>query len=37
MEKEIEYYRKNVQRLNDFSNRFRGLDRAVSIVETLLD
>jgi uncharacterized protein (TIGR00661 family) len=37
MEKEIEYYRKNVQRLNDFSNRFRGLDRAVSIVETVLD
>jgi len=37
MEKETDYYRKNVQRLNEFSNRFRGLDRAVSIVETLLD
>ncbi len=37
MEKKIDYYSKNVQTLNEFSNRFRGLDRAVSIVETLLD
>jgi UDP:flavonoid glycosyltransferase YjiC (YdhE family) len=37
MEKEKETYNKNVQALNLFSNKFKGLDRAVSIVETLLD
>jgi UDP-N-acetylglucosamine--N-acetylmuramyl-(pentapeptide) pyrophosphoryl-undecaprenol N-acetylglucosamine transferase len=37
MENEKETYHKNVQTLNEFSNRFKGLDRAVSIVETLLD
>ena len=37
MENEIETYNKNVQVLNAFSNKFKGLDRAVSIVETLLD
>ncbi len=37
MEKKIDYYGKKVQTINEFSNRFRGLDRAVSIVETLLD
>jgi len=37
MEKKIDFYCKNVQTLNEFSNRFRGLDRAVSIVENLLD
>ncbi len=37
MESEKEPYNKSVAALNEFSNRFRGLDRAVSIVETLLD
>jgi UDP-N-acetylglucosamine--N-acetylmuramyl-(pentapeptide) pyrophosphoryl-undecaprenol N-acetylglucosamine transferase len=37
MEDEIETYNKNMQTLNAFSNKFKGLDRAVSIVETLLD
>jgi UDP-N-acetylglucosamine--N-acetylmuramyl-(pentapeptide) pyrophosphoryl-undecaprenol N-acetylglucosamine transferase len=37
IENEKETYNKNVQALNEFSNRFKGLDRAVSIVETLLD
>jgi len=37
MEKEKETYHKNVVALNKFSNRFKGLDSAVSIVETLLD
>jgi uncharacterized protein (TIGR00661 family) len=37
MESEIESYNRNVRVLNEFSNRFKGLDRAVSIVETLLD
>ncbi len=37
METEKETYDRNVAALNEFSNRFKGLDRAVSIVETLLD
>jgi UDP-N-acetylglucosamine--N-acetylmuramyl-(pentapeptide) pyrophosphoryl-undecaprenol N-acetylglucosamine transferase len=37
MQNEKETYNKNILALNEFSNRFRGLDRAVSIVETLLD
>ena len=37
MQNEKETYNKNMQALNEFSNKFRGLDRAVSIVETLLD
>ena len=37
MEKEKETYNKNMHTLNAFSNKFKGLDRAVSIVETLLD
>jgi UDP-N-acetylglucosamine--N-acetylmuramyl-(pentapeptide) pyrophosphoryl-undecaprenol N-acetylglucosamine transferase len=37
MENEKETYDKNMQTLNAFSNKFKGLDRAVSIVETLLD
>ena len=37
MENEKETYHKNMQTLNAFSNKFKGLDRAVSIVETLLD
>jgi UDP-N-acetylglucosamine--N-acetylmuramyl-(pentapeptide) pyrophosphoryl-undecaprenol N-acetylglucosamine transferase len=37
MENNIESYNRNVQALNVISNRFKGLDRAVSIVETLLD
>jgi uncharacterized protein YhaN len=37
MENEKETYDKNVQALNAFSNKFKGLDKAVSIVETMLD
>jgi UDP-N-acetylglucosamine--N-acetylmuramyl-(pentapeptide) pyrophosphoryl-undecaprenol N-acetylglucosamine transferase len=37
MENEKEAYNQSMVALNKFSNRFRGLDRAVSIVETLLD
>ena len=37
MENEKETYNRNMQALNEFSNKFKGLDRAVSIVETLLD
>ena len=37
MENEKETYNKNVQALNAFSNKFKGLDKAVSIVETMLD
>jgi UDP-N-acetylglucosamine--N-acetylmuramyl-(pentapeptide) pyrophosphoryl-undecaprenol N-acetylglucosamine transferase len=37
MEKQIKSYRKNVQMLNLFSNRFSGLDSTVSIVENLLN
>ena len=32
-----ESYNKNITKLNEFSNKFKGLDRAVSIVEGLLD
>ena len=37
MENEKEAYDRSMLALNKFSNRFRGLDKAVSIVETLLD
>jgi UDP-N-acetylglucosamine--N-acetylmuramyl-(pentapeptide) pyrophosphoryl-undecaprenol N-acetylglucosamine transferase len=37
MENEKETYNRNVAELSEFSSRFKGLDRAVSIVETLLD
>jgi hypothetical protein len=37
MNKEIETYKKNIHTLNEFSNRFHGLDRAVAIVEGKLD
>jgi uncharacterized protein (TIGR00661 family) len=37
MESQLDAYSKNVQALNEFSNKFHGLDRAVTIVETLLD
>ena len=37
IETQKETYDKNMQALNEFSNRFHGLDRAVSIVENLLD
>ena len=37
MEKEKETYDRNMDVLSEFSSRFRGLDRAVSIVESLLD
>ncbi len=37
LENEKEAYNKNMAELNEFSNKFNGLDRAVSIIETLLD
>jgi UDP:flavonoid glycosyltransferase YjiC (YdhE family) len=37
MEKEQEAFDRNMLALNEFSNKFKGLDRATSIVETLLD
>jgi len=37
IENEKETFNRNVAALSEFSNRFRGLDRAVSIVENLLD
>ncbi len=37
IENEKEAYDQSILALNKFSNRFRGLDKAVSIVETLLD
>jgi UDP-N-acetylglucosamine--N-acetylmuramyl-(pentapeptide) pyrophosphoryl-undecaprenol N-acetylglucosamine transferase len=37
MEASLQFYTRNVQALNQFSNKFKGLDRAVNIVETLLD
>jgi UDP-N-acetylglucosamine--N-acetylmuramyl-(pentapeptide) pyrophosphoryl-undecaprenol N-acetylglucosamine transferase len=37
MEKKKEAYDRNMAVLSEFSSRFRGLDRAVSIVESLLD
>jgi UDP-N-acetylglucosamine--N-acetylmuramyl-(pentapeptide) pyrophosphoryl-undecaprenol N-acetylglucosamine transferase len=37
IENEKETYDRNMVALNKFSNKFRGLDRAVSIVESLLD
>jgi UDP-N-acetylglucosamine--N-acetylmuramyl-(pentapeptide) pyrophosphoryl-undecaprenol N-acetylglucosamine transferase len=36
-ENEKEAYNRNMTELNKFSNKFNGLDRAVSIIETLLD
>jgi len=37
MEKELDSYNRNMLALNEFSNRYRGLERAVTIVETMLD
>jgi UDP-N-acetylglucosamine--N-acetylmuramyl-(pentapeptide) pyrophosphoryl-undecaprenol N-acetylglucosamine transferase len=37
MEKQKEDYDRNVKALNQFSNRFSGLNRSVSIIENLLD
>jgi uncharacterized protein (TIGR00661 family) len=37
IENEKETFNRNVAALSEFSNRFRGLDRAVSVVENLLD
>ena len=37
METQKEFYDRNVSVLSEFSGRFKGLDRAVSIVESLLD
>ena len=37
MEKEQESFNRNMLALNEFSNKFNGLDRAVEIIETLLN
>lgn len=37
IENEKESFSKNMLALNEFSNKFKGLDRAVTIIETLLD
>ena len=37
MEKEKESFDRNMLALNEFSSKFKGLDRAVTIIETLLD
>jgi uncharacterized protein (TIGR00661 family) len=37
MEREQESFDRNMLALNEFSNKFKGLDRAVTIIETLLD
>ncbi len=37
MEKELETFDKNVLELSEYSRRYRGLDRAVSIIEGLMD
>jgi len=37
MENEQEFFERNMMALNDFSNRFKGLDRATQIVEDLKD
>ena len=37
LEMDQEYYDRNVSALNEFSNKFKGLDRAVAIIETMLD
>ena len=37
MTEEHEFFKKNMLALNEFSNRFKGLDRAVAIVESLFD
>lgn len=33
MEKSIDFYKKNVQRLNRYASKFKGVDRAVEIIE----
>ncbi len=37
MEKEQETFNRNLLALNQFSNKFKGLNRAVTIIETVLD
>jgi uncharacterized protein (TIGR00661 family) len=37
MAEEHEFFKKHMLALNEFSNRFKGLDRAVAIVEGLFD
>ncbi len=37
LERDQDSYDRNISALNEFSNKFKGLDRAVTIVETLLD
>jgi UDP:flavonoid glycosyltransferase YjiC (YdhE family) len=37
MDSDHKFFDANVSSLNEFSNKFKGLDRAVTIIETLLD
>lgn len=37
LEKELESFDRNVSALNEFSSKFKGLDRAVNIIETLMN
>jgi uncharacterized protein YhaN len=37
MEKEQPFFEKNMLALNAFSSKFKGLDRAVSIIENIVD
>jgi UDP-N-acetylglucosamine--N-acetylmuramyl-(pentapeptide) pyrophosphoryl-undecaprenol N-acetylglucosamine transferase len=37
MEKNLDTYTKNAEAMSEFSGRFRGLDRATEILETMLD
>jgi len=37
MDLHYDKYKKNTLALNEFSNKFKGLDRAVQIVEEILD
>lgn len=37
MEKNLDAYTKNAEAMSEFSSRYRGLDRATEIVETMLD
>jgi len=36
IEKERQFFRRNVMALNEFSNKFKGLDRAVEIIESVV-
>jgi len=36
IEEERQFFRRNVMALNEFSNKFKGLDRAVEIIESVV-